>query len=166
MGYSSTISSFTILSPPVRSPEHFKKKISRSTSPSSLQTKATLYTAVHLLNPMVFSISTRGSSESVLSLFVLSTLHAIMNERWTTAAVFLGLSAHWKIYPAIYGVSCVCLIGSLSPYAKRKGWSGRMAWVKILVNPRTIKFAVVSTLTFGTLGALCYTVYVLSSRIC
>lgn len=143
-----------------------KKKISRSTSPSSLQTKATLYTAVHLLNPMVFSISTRGSSESVLSLFVLSTLHAIMNERWTTAAVFLGLSAHWKIYPVIYGVSCVCLIGSLSPYAKRKGWSGRMAWVKILVNPRTIKFAVVSTLTFGTLGALCYTVYVLSSRIC
>ena len=128
--------------------------------------KATLYTAVHLLNPMVFSISTRGSSESVLSLFVLLTLHAIMNERWTTAAVFLGLSTHWKIYPVIYGVSCICLIGSLSRYTKRKGQSGRLAWIKYLANPDTIKFTVASALTFGILGALCYAVYVLSPRVC
>ncbi|KAF5358026.1 hypothetical protein D9756_001490 [Leucocoprinus leucothites] len=134
-----------------------KKNSTKSTSTTVfMKAKATLYTAVHLLNPMVFSISTRGSSESVLSLFVLLTLHALMNERWTTAAVLLGLSTHWKIYPVIYGVSCICLISSLSPYARR---SGKMGWLKALVNPRTIKFAVVSALTFGVLGGFCYAVW-------
>jgi phosphatidylinositol glycan class M len=121
--------------------------------------KATLYTAIHLLNPMVFSISTRGSSESILSLFVLLTLHALLSERWTLAAVFLGLSTHWKIYPVIYGVSCVCLIGFLNSYTKRRetGW---VSWLKVLVNPRAIKFVLVSAVTFGLLGVLCYSVYV------
>lgn len=76
------------------------------------------------------------------------------------AAVFLGMSTHWKIYPVIYGVSCVCLIGSLSSYAKRKeaGWT---SWFKVLVNPRTTKFTFVSAIAFGLLGALCYLVCVL-----
>ncbi|KXN87584.1 GPI mannosyltransferase 1 [Leucoagaricus sp. SymC.cos] len=66
---------------------------STKTLPSAIDdmwVKATLYATVHLLNPMVFSISTRGSSESVPSLFIPLTLHALFNERWTTAALFRG----------------------------------------------------------------------------
>lgn len=138
-----------------------KNSEAASTADLDLKVKATLYTAIHLLNPMVFSISTRGSSESVLSLFVLLTLHAVLNERWVSAAIFLGLSTHWKIYPVIYGVSCICLIGSLSPYATRK-CDDAMGWLKMLVNPRTIKFALVSAATFVGLGGLCYIMCVAS----
>ncbi len=106
---------------------------------------------------MVFSISTRGSSESVLSLFVLLTLHAVLNERWVSAAIFLGLSTHWKIYPVIYAVSCICLMGSLGPYANHKG--GAMGWLKMLVDPQTIAFAFVIAITFVVLGGICYIMY-------
>ena len=106
---------------------------------------ATIYSAVHLLNPLVFSISTRGSSESVLSLLVLATLHAAMNERWDLAAVWLGLSTHWKIYPVIYGASA---LGALT---QKRG---------CIVNAKTIRFGIVSASTFLLLGAACYAVYV------
>ncbi|KAJ7905690.1 glycosyltransferase family 50 protein [Mycena olivaceomarginata] len=90
---------------------------------------ATLYSALHLLNPLVFSISTRGSSESVLSFFVLLTLYAALKGRWDAAAVALGLSTHWKIYPVVYGVACL------------------------------VRFAVLSASTFFALGAGCYLVW-------
>ena len=105
---------------------------------------ATINSAVHLLNPMVFSISTRGSAESVLSLFVLGTLYAAFKGRWTVAAIMLGLSTHWKIYPGIYGVA---MLGAVSNVP---GLFGR------LVNARAIRFAMLSALTFALLGVGCY----------
>ncbi|KXN86908.1 GPI mannosyltransferase 1 [Leucoagaricus sp. SymC.cos] len=137
-------------------------RTSTKTLPSAIdgmRAKATLYTTVHLLNPMVFSISTRGSSESVISLFVLLILHALFNERWTTAALFLGLSTHWKIYPVIYGVSCVCLIGSLNSSIAGHRGNGLMGWFKVISHAKTIKFATVSAVAFSLLGTLCYTLW-------
>ena len=144
---------------PKHSPKNENLKLA-STADMEMKAKATLYTAIHLLNPMIFSISTRGSSESVLSLFVLLTLHGVLNERWVSAAIFLGLSTHWKIYPVIYAVSCVCLIGSLNPHANRK--DGVVGWLRMVVNPQTIKFALVSAATFVVLGGTCYLVCVTS----
>ncbi|XP_006458050.1 hypothetical protein AGABI2DRAFT_199256 [Agaricus bisporus var. bisporus H97] len=129
-----------------------------STLIAKMKTQATLYTAIHLLNPMVFSISTRGSSESLLLAFVLLTLHALLNDRWTIAAIFLGLSTHWKIYPVIYGVSSVCLIGSLSSHSKHKS-GGLTGWLKMVVNLRTVSFALVSAGTFLLLGGFCYAIW-------
>lgn len=140
--------------------KHIIKPDSKETTSSARMKQATLYTAVHLLNPMVFSISTRGSSESVLSTFVLLTLHALLNDRWTVAAILLGLSTHWKIYPIIYGVSCVCLIGSLTSQHKHSGLAG---WLKTVVNLRTVSFALVSAGTFLLLGGFCYAMCVISS---
>lgn len=113
---------------------------------------ATIFSAVHLLNPLVFSISTRGSSESVLSLFVLATLYAALNDQWDWAGVLLGLSTHWKIYPVVYGVSALGVITATSPQAgsKQRGWFTR------LVNAKTIRFGIVSAVTFIGLGAFCY----------
>lgn len=118
----------------------------------SMESYATLLVASHLLSPLVFTISTRGSSESVLSLFVLSTLYCALKGKWDTAATLLGLSTHWKIYPFIYGVACIGVIGRNTDHASRKGW------LKALVNVRTLRFTAISLITFLGLGALMYAV--------
>ena len=112
---------------------------------------ATLLSAVHLLNPLVFSISTRGSSEAVLSLLVLSTLYAALKEKWDLCAVFLGLSTHWKIYPLIYGVSC---LGAVS--GRGIGCAGAKDFLRSIVNRKTVRFVLLSAGTFFFLGAGCY----------
>ncbi|KAJ7174010.1 glycosyltransferase family 50 protein [Mycena crocata] len=117
------------------------------------KSRATIYSALHLLNPLVFTISTRGSSESVLSLFVLLTLYAALKERWDAAAVALGLSTHWKIYPVIYGVACLSIIGGP---ATAHTWQ---AYLRTLVNARTIRFGAISAATFLLLGAGCYLIW-------
>lgn len=113
---------------------------------------ATTYSALHLLNPMVFSISTRGSSESVLCLFVLLTLYASLAERWNLAAIMLGVSTHWKIYPAIYGFSCLGVVGGA---AQCRGCTD---YFSKIVNMRTVRFGMISVSTFFALGAGCYLV--------
>lgn len=120
---------------------------------------ATLYSSIHLLNPLVFSISTRGSSEAVLSLFVLLTLYAALKGRWDTAAVMLGLSTHWKIYPVIYGVACLGVIGGghVADSKKPSGGSWRRH-VATLVNWKTARFGLISVGTFIVLGGSCYLV--------
>ncbi|KAJ7097765.1 glycosyltransferase family 50 protein [Mycena belliarum] len=119
-------------------------------NPSRVRDLATFYSALHLLNPLVFTISTRGSSESVLSLFVLLTLYAALKGRWDGAAIALGLSTHWKIYPVIYGAACLGVIGGSE---NAKGWN---AYLRSLVNLRTLRFAALSASTFLGLGAGCY----------
>ncbi|PFH45573.1 glycosyltransferase family 50 protein [Amanita thiersii Skay4041] len=114
------------------------------------QRLATLYSAVYLLNPLVFSISTRGSSESVLSLFVLLTLHAALCDQWDKAALWLGVSAHWKIYPVIYGVSCLGVVVGASNVGVR---------FRSLVNWRTARFPAISAGTFFALGLGCYLIW-------
>jgi len=118
------------------------------TNTTSIDTLATMYSAIHLLNPLVFSISTRGSSESVLSFFVLLTLYASLKGWWDLAAIFLGLSTHWKIYPIIYGIGCLGVIGNSG--------RGRTSYLGTIVNPKTIRFTTISALTFLVLGAGCY----------
>ena len=118
---------------------------------TDLSSLATFYTALHLFNPLVFAISTRGSSESVLALFVLLTLYGALNGRWGTAALMLGLCAHWKIYPIVYGVACLGVVGAGDN-------KGNRSYLKTLVNMRTMSFAIISAGTFGVLGAGCYLV--------
>jgi len=115
---------------------------------TSIDKLATIYSAIHLLNPLVFSISTRGSSESVLSLFVLLTLYASLKGWWGLSAVLLGVSTHWKIYPIIYGVGCLGVIENSD--------RNRIGYLRTIVNPKTIRFTTISALTFLLLGAGCY----------
>lgn len=123
---------------------------------------ATLYTAVHLLNPMVFTISTRGSSESILSSFVLLTLYCALKERWDAAAVFLGISTHWKMYPVIFGVGCLRVVGrgdgGREELDRDKDKERHWKYMRELVNRRTLRFGALSAGTFYLLGVLCYLV--------
>jgi phosphatidylinositol glycan class M len=120
--------------------------------PTQWSAKATLLTTIHLFNPMVFVISTRGSSESVLSLFVLCTLYFSLKDRWDLAAIFLGLSTHWKIYPLIYGVSSLSIIGSGIP----KTSHSLVGDIRRLINARTARYTALSAGTFAILGVAMY----------
>lgn len=123
------------------------------------ESQATFYSALHLLNPMVFSISTRGSSESTLGALVIGTLYLAMRRGktqrdWDTTAVLLGCATHWKIYPLIYGVSIVAVIAFDN---SRLGMKLRM---KNLISVQSIRFTLVSAGTFMLLNAAMYLVYV------
>jgi GPI mannosyltransferase 1 subunit M len=115
-----------------------------------ISARATLLVASHLLNPLVFTISTRGSSESILSFFVLATLYFAYEDQWDIAAILLGLATHWKIYPFVYGVACLGVITG----GGAKSASG--SWIARLVSWRGVRFALISASTFGLLGVAMY----------
>lgn len=128
------------------------------------ESESTLMVALHLLNPIVIGISTRGSSESVLTLFVLLTLFCALRGRWDAAAVLLGLSTHWKIYPVIYGVSCV---GVIATEHQRNGQKDRprgllprmIQHIDVFVTAKTVRFAGISAGTFFILGLSMYLIW-------
>lgn len=139
--------------------------------------RATLLVALHLLNPIVIGISTRGSSESVLTLLVLLTLFSALRGRWDWTAILLGLSTHWKIYPVIYGVSCVGVIGmeyhqhkqdsngkTKAQKAQKEARGGVLfprivRYIDVFVNAKTARFAAISAGTFFLLGILMYSIW-------
>ncbi len=123
----------------------------RAGKDEAIRRRAAFLVSLHLLNPLVFTISTRGSSESVLSLFVLATLYYALKGNWDVSAVFLGLSTHWKIYPFVYGVACLGVNGR--QYGVGGGWAG---YLRSIVNGRTVRFGLISGLTFVGLGAAMY----------
>jgi len=128
----------------VANPEH------RTDRASVISNRATLLVASHLLNPLVFSISTRGSSESVLSFFVLATLYFAYSSRWDAAAILLGLSTHWKIYPFVYGLACLGAIGSER---------GSRKWWQRLLTSEGFRFAFLSAGTFALLSGAMYAIW-------
>ncbi len=121
------------------------------TTYAKVASRATILVASHLLNPLVFTISTRGSSESVLSFLVLATLYFAYGGQWDIAAVLLGLSTHWKIYPFIYGVAC---LGVIANEGSRTGGG----WLTGLVTWKGVRFAAISAGTFALLGVTMYAV--------
>jgi phosphatidylinositol glycan class M len=64
--------------------------------------KISILSAIWLLNPVIATISTRGSSESVLSALVLSSLYYIEAGYLSIGALIFGISVHFKIYPITY----------------------------------------------------------------
>lgn len=69
--------------------------------------RARAFAAIWLLNPMVATISTRGSSEGLLAVLVMALLWATLARRVSLAAVLLGVGVHFKIYPFIYAPAIV-----------------------------------------------------------
>lgn len=131
---------------------------STSAQIASADTMANLLAAVHLLNPMVFAISTRGSSEAILGLLILLTLERLYEDKWDAAAVLLGISVHWKIYPLIYGVSSVALICRTMRIHQQSSQKTDAIFTHLvpLINYHTVRFFALSATTFLILGIVCY----------
>ncbi|KAK1762067.1 mannosyltransferase [Phialemonium atrogriseum] len=134
------------------------------------------FAAVWLLNPMVATISTRGSSEGLLGVLVVALLWAVLSRRITLAGLILGFGVHFKIYPFIYAPAIVWWmddekLGSRSPAKKAtkrneiKTKDGRatapstMTQLMAFLTPARIQLAVASLGTFLGLNILMFSLY-------
>ncbi|KAJ0377946.1 GPI mannosyltransferase 1 [Colletotrichum chrysophilum] len=111
--------------------------------------RALKFASIWLLNPMVATISTRGSSEGLLGVMVMALLWAVLEKRTALAGLLLGFGVHFKIYPFIYAPAIVWWMDDET--LGRKGAERAKSLPKVLVNflnPERIKLAVVSLATF------------------
>lgn len=121
----------------------------------TLPRKKALLAALWLCNPMVIAISTRGSSESVLTLLVMCSVAALRRGRHVLLALWLGTAVHFKLYPVIYlpAIMLGLLVG-------RPGWAClRRVPVLCWLNGVNVAYAGVTVLAAVLWSAAMYAVY-------
>ena len=143
--------------------------ILRSPSGGRMTTvRALKFASVWLLNPMVATISTRGSSEGLLGVMVVALLWAVYDQRIKLAGVLLGLAVHFKIYPFIYGISIIWYLEPSSPQkirSKLQGSGDHLSAASIqqqllaFITPTRISFLLSSLAAFTALNGLMYALY-------
>lgn len=123
--------------------------------------RALRYASIWLLNPMVATISTRGSSEGLLGVFVTALLWAVLKRRTVVAGMLLGFAVHFKIYPFIYAASIVWWLDSpqVGRDAVRKTEASVIDQMRAFITPQRITLAVTSIVTFAFLNAAMYHMY-------
>jgi len=123
------------------------------------QARALKYASIWLLNPMVAAISTRGSSEGLLGVFVTALLWAVLAKRITLAGFLLGFAVHFKIYPFIYATSIVWWLGdgvAEKRDSKPVATSSLMASTRSFLTPQRLTLAISSLSTFVGLNVIMY----------
>ena len=118
--------------------------------------KALKFASIWLLNPMVATISTRGSSEGLLGVIVVALLWAVLSKRIVLAGVILGLAVHFKIYPFIYGISILWYLDSGSAVMNIPLFS---SFTRNFFNAERLTILATSLLTFTTLNLAMYSIY-------
>ncbi|KAF4441458.1 GPI mannosyltransferase 1 [Fusarium austroafricanum] len=120
------------------------------------------FSALWLWNPMVATISTRGSSEGLLGVLTMALLWAVERRRLGLAAIILGLSVHFKIYPFIYAPAIVWWMDD-ARLGKEAKATPRPSTVKEAVagflTPDRLKFGLLSLITFIILNLVMYSIY-------
>ena len=119
------------------------------------------FAAIWLWNPMVATISTRGSSEGLLGVLTMALLWAVETRRVTLAAVVLGLGVHFKIYPFIYAPAIVWWMDEENMTGKAASSKNASSFIEKLLrfcSPSRIRLAIISFATFMGLNLLMYSV--------
>ncbi|KAH7027790.1 PIG-M-domain-containing protein [Microdochium trichocladiopsis] len=138
--------------------------------------RALKYASIWLLNPMVATISTRGSSEGLLGVMVMALLYAVLERRVVLAGLLLGFSVHFKIYPFIYAPAIVWWMDAsrMRPVAGKTAASkpsaaaaqkaeaksrSALQIVHDFLTPERIQLTIVSLGTFTLLNVAMYAMY-------
>ncbi|KAM7220794.1 family 50 putative glycosyltransferase [Rhypophila decipiens] len=129
-------------------------------------TTARKFAAIWLLNPMVATISTRGSSEGLLGVLVTALLWAVLARRVTFAGLLLGFGVHFKIYPFIYAPAIVWWMDAERmstnpgiPEKKTNEQQTPMGRVLSFITPERLRLALVSLTTFLGLNMVMFAIY-------
>ncbi|ETS81799.1 GPI mannosyltransferase 1 [Pestalotiopsis fici W106-1] len=126
---------------------------------AGLATGAALrYASIWLLNPMVATISTRGSSEGLLGVLVAALLCAVLERRVTLAALLLGLGVHFKIYPFIYAPAIVWWMDA-ERVPSSSAPSSAASFISRFITPARLRLALISLATFAALNLWMYALY-------
>lgn len=123
--------------------------------------RALKFASIWLLNPMVATISTRGSSEGLLGVMVIALLWAVLQRRIVLAGALLGLGVHFKIYPFIYAPSIIWWMDEEHlglPTTPRP--KDLLSKLKKFANKERITVTVSSLVVFMGLNGLMYTMCV------
>jgi len=125
--------------------------------------RALKFASIWLLNPMVATISTRGSSEGLLGVFVTALLWAVLAKRIVVAGFLLGFAVHFKIYPFIYAASIVWWLqeGGVrnKTNSKSKAATSVREHILAFLNPQRVALAIYSLITFAALNVVMYILY-------
>ncbi|VUC35796.1 unnamed protein product [Clonostachys rosea] len=119
------------------------------------------FAALWLWNPMVATISTRGSSEGLLGVLTTGLLWAVEQRRTSLAGVILGLGVHFKIYPFIYAPAIIWWLDAeqTSGVVNRKKDSSIKDRLLNFITFARIELAITSLATFMLLNILMYSIY-------
>lgn len=124
--------------------------------------RALKYASIWLLNPMVATISTRGSSEGLLGVMVIALLWAVKERRMVVAGILLGLAVHFKIYPFVYGLAILWQLDQEEDNSGRErdhGIFGLFSRVRKLITRARLIFTASALAVFITLNLLMFFLY-------
>ncbi|KAI1368255.1 glycosyltransferase family 50 protein [Xylaria arbuscula] len=139
--------------------------------------RACRFASIWLMNPMVATISTRGSSEGLLGVLVTALLWAVLERRVLLSGVLLGLGVHFKIYPFIYAPAVVWWMdgehmatrttstgkskGNITDKSKPTQDHTFTPFQKIVafITPERIQLIITSLVTFAGLNIVMYAIY-------
>jgi phosphatidylinositol glycan class M len=117
--------------------------ISSMNTGGSSETKA-ISMMIWFFNPLSVHLSTRGSSDIIISVLLLATLFLLKRGQLVLSAIFYGFTVHFKIYPIIY---CLAIYLYLA-LPDRK-----------FFNARSITFGLIAGGVFLGFKALFYNIY-------
>ncbi|KAF1949914.1 hypothetical protein CC80DRAFT_598543 [Byssothecium circinans] len=123
------------------------------------QERALKYASIWLLNPMVATISTRGSSEGLLGVFVTALLWAVLEKRIPLAGFLLGFAVHFKVYPFIYAASIVWWLDGGRSNNSSATSNSLVAQLLESLTPRRLALTAYSLVTFMGLNTVMYLAY-------
>ncbi|PNP44703.1 hypothetical protein TGAMA5MH_03510 [Trichoderma gamsii] len=124
--------------------------------------RAGAFAAIWLWNPMVATISTRGSSEGLLGVLTMALLWAVEGKRIGLAGFILGLSVHFKIYPFIYAPAIIWWMDDEHLGKGKEAAKPSASFTDTIVrflSPQRIRLTLISLLTFMGLNVLMYYIY-------
>ncbi|KAI1737740.1 glycosyltransferase family 50 protein [Xylaria scruposa] len=126
--------------------------------------RACRFASIWLLNPMVATISTRGSSEGLLGVLVAALLWAVLERRVVLSGLLLGLGVHFKIYPFIYAPAVVWWMDdehmtSAATKTEEDNPPTPREKITAFLTPARIQLTLTSLATFAGLNMAMYLLY-------